>query len=145
MHLQTRIPNSILAVLMSNGRDNKRVIESALQGATSTQPIVFLYLSDQRLERVPQHFEIIDPYLEDVEAKETFRQAERLASRERATRYFVYQLATPEKLAQVWRFVQPRNVVLPKALMDQTEGINPDRLRYEPRTNSRVAHLVKHW
>jgi amino acid transporter len=145
MHLQTRIPNSVLAVLMSDGRDNKQVIESALQDAGSTQPIVFLYLSDHRLERVPQPFEIIDPYLEDVEAKETFRQAERLASRERAIRYFVYQLATPEKLAQVWRFVQPRNVVLPKILMDQTEGINPDRLRYALTPNSRVAHLVKHW
>jgi amino acid transporter len=145
MHLQTRIPNSVLAVLMSNGKDNKRVIESALQEATPTQPVVFLYLSDQRLERVPQPFEIVDPYLEDVEAKETFRQAERLASRERATRCFVYQLATPEKLAHVWKFVQPRDVVLPEALIDQTEGINPDRLRYEHTSNSRVAHLVKQW
>jgi amino acid transporter len=144
-HLQTRIPNSVLAVLTSSEKDNKQVIESALQDANSMQPIVFLYLSDQRLERVPQPFEIIDPYLEDVEAKETFRYAERLASRERAIRYFVYQHATPEKLAQVWKFVQPRNVVLPEALIDQTEGINPDRLRYKLASNSRVAHLVKHW
>jgi amino acid transporter len=145
MHLQTRIPNSVLAVLMSDGRENKQVIESALKDASATEPIVFLYLSDHRLERDPQPFEIIDPYLEDIEAKETFRLAERLASRGRAARYFVYQLATPEKLAQVWRFVQPRNVVLPKVLMDQTEGINPDRLRYEVTPNSKVAHLVKRW
>jgi amino acid transporter len=145
MLLEKRIPNSVLAVLISNGKDNKQVIESALQEATHTQPVVFLYLSDQTLERVPQPFEIVDPYLEDVEAKETFRQAERLARRESVARCFVYQLTTPEKLAQVWNFVRPRNVVLPEALMDQTEGINPDRLRYELTSNSKVAHLVKHW
>jgi amino acid transporter len=145
IHLQTRIPNSVLAVLMSSEKDNKLVIESALKEANSTQPIVFLYLSDQKLERVPQAFEIVDPYLEDVEAKETFRQAERLASRGRALRCFVYQHATPEKLAQVWKFVQPRDVVLPEALIDQTEGINPDRLRYEHISNNKVAHLVKRW
>ena len=83
--------------------------------------------------------------LEDVEAKETFRQAERLAQREKVARCFVYEPATPEKLAQVWSFVRPRNVILPEALIDHTEGINPDRLRYQLTSNSKVAHLVKHW
>ena len=80
-----------------------------------------------------------------MEAKETFRYAERLASRERAMRYFVYQLATPKKLEQVWKFVQPRDVVLPEALIDQTEGINPDRLRSKLMSNTKIAHLVKQW
>lgn len=143
--LETRMPGSILVVLMGDGKHNEQVIESALQEAAYTQPIVFLYLSDQKLQRVPHPFEIVDPYLEDIEAKEAFRLAERLARRERVPRRFIYQLATPEKLAQVWTFVQPRDVVLPAALVDQAHEINPDRLRYEMTGNGRVAHLVKHW
>jgi hypothetical protein len=145
MRLETRIPNSVLAVLVSDGKDNKQVIESALKGATSTQQVVFLYLSDHGIERVPQPFEIVDPYLEDVDAKETFRQAERLARRGSVQRSFVYQLATPEKLAQVWKFVKPREVVLPITLMNQTEEISPDRLRYEIMSNCRIAHMIKRW
>lgn len=145
MLLETRIPDSVLAVLKSNAEENESVIKSAIQEATYTQPVVFLYLSDKKLERVPQPFEIVDPYLEDAEARETFRLAERLAHQEKTPRRFVYQLATPEKLAQVWKFVQPRDVVLPATLLDQTQEINPDRLRYEITSGGKVAHLVKHW
>ncbi len=145
MLLETRIPGSILAVLMSNEEENEHVIKSALQESADAQPVVFLYLSDRKLERVPKPFEIVDPYLEDVEAKETFRLAERLAHQEKIPHRFLYQVATPEKLAQIWKFVQPRDVVLPAALLDQTQEINPDRLRYEFTTGGKVAHLVKHW
>jgi len=61
--LSTRLPGSILAVLMGSGKHNEQVIESALQEATHTQPVVFLYLSDHMVERIPSPFEIVDPYL----------------------------------------------------------------------------------
>ena len=134
-----------MAVLVGNERHNEQVIQSALHETTSGQPVVFLYLSDQKFDRVPRPFEIIDPYLEDLEAKETFRQAERLARRQGVLRHFVYQFATPDILAQVWRFVQPRDMVLPAALVAQTQEISPDRLRYELTSRGKVAHLVKHW
>jgi amino acid transporter len=145
MRLERRQPDCVLAVLMGSGRHNESVIESALHEAVHTQPIVFLYLSEHQVERTPRPFEIVDPYLEDLDAKETFRQAERLARKEGVNRRFVYQAATPEKLAQVWRFIQPRDVVIPMELIEQTHEINPDRLRYEVTPNGKVAHLVKHW
>ncbi len=145
MPLETRVPNSILAVLMGSGRHNEEVIESALQEASYRHPVVFLYLSDLTLERVPRPFEIIDPYLEDLDAKETFRQAERLARSKGVPRRYMYQRATPETLAHVWRLVQPRDVVLPKDFVAETRQINPDRLRYELRPKGSVAHLLKHW
>jgi amino acid transporter len=143
--LETRVPGSILAVLMGSGRHNEEVIESALQEASYKHPVVFLYVSDLNLARTPRPFEIIDPYLEDLDAKETFRQAERLARVKGVPRRYLYQHATPETLAYVWRIVRPHDVILPKDLMDEAWQINPDRLRYERRSKGSVAHLVKHW
>jgi len=60
-------------------------------------------------------------------------------------RRYMYQHATPETLAHVWRLVQPRDVVLPKDFVAETRQINPDRLRYELRPKGSVAHLLKHW
>jgi hypothetical protein len=143
--LETRFPGSVLAVLMDSGKNNEQVIKSALKAAIHTQPVIFLYLSDYMLERSPSPFEIVDPYLEDMEAKEAFRQAERLARREGVQRRFVYQSTTPKMLEYVWRFVQPLDVVIPEALVAQTQEINPDRVRYELTPNGKVVHLVKHW
>lgn len=143
--LKTRMPGSVLAVLMGNSKQNEHVIESALHEATYAQPVVFLYLSEQAVKRNPRPFEIVDPYLEDLDAKESFRHAERLARREGAPRRFVYQLAAPDKLEKIWRFVQPHVIVLPEDLVEQTHEINPDRLRYELTPDGKVAHMVKHW
>jgi hypothetical protein len=83
--------------------------------------------------------------LEDQEAKETFRHAERLARKEGISRRYVYQFATPDVLEQLWRFVQPRDVVISEALVEQTQDINADRVRYELTPHGKVAHMVKHW
>jgi amino acid transporter len=146
MPVESRLPNSVLAVLMGDPQYNQRVIESALQEAASGgQSVVFLYLSKQKLERVPLPFEIIDPYLEDLEAKETFRLAQRVARREGVPCRYVYQFAAPDVLEQIWRFVQPRDVVVSGALVDQIQDINADRLRYELTPRGKVAHMVKYW
>ncbi|GHO42444.1 APC family permease [Ktedonospora formicarum] len=142
--LIARAPGSVIAVL-GNEAHNQQVIDSALRKASSAQPVVFLYLSSQTLKRSPRPFEIFDPYLEDPKAKEAFSQAEKSARREGVPRQFVYQLATPEKLAHIWRFIRPLEIVLPESLMDEAKEINPDRLRYELTPGGKVAHLIKRW
>lgn len=147
--LETRLPNAILAVLVGSEHNNERVIESALkeisEDGSDMRSLIFLYLSKQKMNRVPSPFEIIDPYLEDGQAKDTFRLAQRLAGQKGVTSRFVYQLATNDVLEQVWKFAQPRDVVLPADLLPQVEDINPDRMRYELTPHGKIVHLVKNW
>ncbi|GCE28484.1 hypothetical protein KDA_39680 [Dictyobacter alpinus] len=147
--LENRMPNAILAVLVGNEHNNERVIESALKEAADDgepgRSLIFLYLSKQKVNRVPSPFEIVDPYLEDGQAKDTFRLAQRLAGHKGVTSHFMYQLATKDVLEQVWKFAQPRDVVLPADLLAQVEDINPDRMRYELTPHGKVIHLVKNW
>lgn len=147
--LETRLPNAILAVLVGSEHNNERVIESALkeisEDGSDMRSLIFLYLSKQKMNRVPSPFEIIDPYLEDGQAKDTFRLAQRLAGQKGVTSRFVYQLATNDVLEQVWKFAQPRDVVLPADLLPQVEDINPDRMRYELTPHGKIIHLVKNW
>lgn len=147
--LETRMPNAILAVLVGNEHNNERVIESALKEVSDDgekkRSLIFLYLSTQKVNRVPSPFEIVDPYLEDGQAKDTFRLAQRLSGHKGVTSHFVYQLATSDVLEQVWKFAQPRDIVLPADLLSQVENINPDRMRYELTPHGKVVHLVKNW
>jgi amino acid transporter len=142
--LEGRIPGSVLAILMGSGEQNEGIIRSALDEAQG-RPVVFLYLSDQVLEREPRPFEIIDPYLEDAAAKETLSRAEQRARKLNVTRRYGYRHNEPGIMVQVWRLIQPTDVVLAAKQLDESKDISPDRIRYETTPHGKVVHLVKHW
>jgi hypothetical protein len=77
-YLEGRIPDSLLAVLSAGDEYNDAVIGAAISSAHS-KPVVFLYLAEPKAGRVPQLFEVVDPYLEDEPAKETLKHAALLA------------------------------------------------------------------
>lgn len=143
-YLEGRMPESLLAVLAAGDQENDAVIEAAINNARG-KPVVFLYLAQPKAERVPQLFEIVDPYLEDEPAKETLKQAALLARKARLTSRFVYKPQAPGATGSIWRIVHPRDVVLTAEHAAQLEEINPDRIRYELTSRGKIAHLLKRW
>lgn len=143
-YLEGRVPESLLAVLTAGDQRNDAVIEAAINNARG-KPVVFLYLAQPKVERVPQLFEIVDPYLEDETAKDTLKQAALLARKARLTSRFVYQPQAPGATGSIWRIVHPRDVVLTAEHAAQVEEINPDRIRYELTSRGKIAHLLKRW
>jgi amino acid transporter len=143
-YLEGRMPESLLAVLAAGDQQNDAVIEAAINNARG-KPVVFLYLAQPKAERVPQLFEIVDPYLEDEPAKDTLKQAALLARKARLTSRFVYQPQAPGTTGSIWRIVHPRDVVLTAEHAAQVEEINPDRIRYELTSRGKIAHLLKRW
>src|SRR6266516_2701309 len=143
-YLEGRMPESLLAVLAAGDQRNDVVIETAINHARRN-PVVFLYLAQPKAERIPQLFEIVDPYLEDEPAKDTLKQAALLARKARLTSRFVYQPQEPGAAASIWRIVHPRDVVLTAEHAEQFEEINPDRIRYELTPSGKIAHLLKRW
>ncbi|HVB74403.1 MAG TPA: APC family permease [Ktedonobacteraceae bacterium] len=139
-----RIPGSVLAVLTARNGHNDMVIRSAINSAEG-KPIVFLYVAERKTGRVPRMFEVVDPYLEDQQAKEYFSKAENLANKSKLTRSFVYRQEEPGTVASIWQVVHPRDTVVAAEDAQEVKDVNPDRIRYELVPGGKVAHLLKRW
>ena len=139
-----RIPDSVLAVLTARNGHNDLVIRSAISSAEG-RPVVFLYIGKRKPARTPSIFEVVDPYLEDQQAKEYFGKAENLANKSKLPRRFVYRSEEPGVVASVWQVVHPHDTVVAVENAEEVKDVNPDRIRYELVPGGKVAHLLKRW
>ena len=142
--LEGRLPGSVLAVLTAKNGHNDMIIRSAINSAEG-KPVVFLYLGEPRAERIPQIFEVYDPYLYDPHAKESFGKAENLAQKSKSPRRFVYSSEEPGAVAEVWHIAHPHDTIIAADYAGDVADVNPDRIRYELTSEGKVAHLIKRW
>ena len=142
--LDRRIPGSLLAVLTAGDEHNAAVIEAAITDARG-KPVVFLYLAHPQAERIPELFEVVEPYFDDEDAKETLKQAALQARKVGLPCRFVYRPEEAGSAARLWQIVHPHDVVLSAEHAAQFEEINPDRIRYELTPTGKIAHLIKRW
>jgi hypothetical protein len=142
--LEGRLPGSVLAVLTAKNGHNDMVIRSAISSAEG-KPVVFLYLGEPKAERIPQIFEVYDPYLYDPYAKKTFGKAENLAHKSKIPRRYVYTTEEPGSVADVWHIAHPHDTIVAADYSGDVVDVNPDRIRYELTPQGKVAHLIKRW
>jgi len=142
--VEGRLPGSVLAVLTAENGRNDAIIRTAIDTADG-KPVVFLYLGEPRNERRPRIFEVVDPYLDDLKAKEYFGKAENQAQKAKIQRRFVYRTQGPNSIARVWQIVRPRDTVLAAGGDSDIKEVYPDRVRYEITSSGKVAHLLKTW
>ena len=144
--VEGQLPGSVLAVLTAQNGHNEAVIRAAIN-TSEGRPIVFLYVSapKKKATYAPSMFEVVDPYLDDLQAKAYFGKAEDLARKAKIPRRFVYRSQEPDVVARIWQIVHPRDTVIAVSNADECEDINPDRIRYELTSSGKVAHLIKHW
>src|SRR5437588_11941457 len=144
--VEGRLPGSVLAVLTGSNGHNDAVIRTAINNAEG-HPVVFLYVNDKKPQtsRAPSIFEVVDPYLDDMQAKEYFSKAESLAQRAKIPRRYIYRQNAPGVVSRVWQAVHPRDIVVAANIAPEFEDVNPDRIRYELTPSGRVAHMLKQW
>ncbi len=142
-----RLPDSILAILRSGNSHNDAVIHAAIHQAETKRAVVFLYVSDQQArQEAPQMMEIVDPYLDDLQAKHYFSKAENLALKAKISdRRFLYQRQAPNLEAHAWQVIHPQDTLITAEDSDRFSNINPDRIRYEATPEGKVVHLLKKW
>ncbi|TMB82789.1 MAG: APC family permease [Chloroflexi bacterium] len=111
--VEGRLPGSVLAVLTGSNGHNDAVIRTAINNAEG-HPVVFLYVNDKKPQtsRAPSIFEVVDPYLDDMQAKEYFSKAESLAQRAKIPRRYIYRQNAPGVVSRVWQAVHPRDIVV---------------------------------
>ncbi len=144
--VEGRLPGSVLAVLTSDNGNNDAVIRTAINNADG-HPVVFLYVntSPETNRRTPTMFEVVDPYLEDEQAKEYFSKAESQAQKAKIQRRYLYRQDSPGTVSRVWQAVHPHDTVIAAANAPQCVDLNPDRIRYELTAHGKVAHMLKQW
>jgi amino acid transporter len=142
--LEGRLPGSVLAVLTAKNGHNDMIIRSAINSADG-KPVVFLYLGEPKPVRIPQIFEVYDPYLDDRQAKKSFGKAENLAQKSKIPRRFVYSTDEPGAVADVWHIAHPHDTIIAADYAADVADVNPDRIRYELTPDGKVAHLIKRW
>ncbi len=142
--LEGRMPGSVLAVLTAKNGHNDMIMRSAINSAEG-KPVVFLYLGEPRAERIPQLFEVYDPYLYDPQAKASFGKAENLAQKSKSPRRYVYSTEEPGAVAEVWHIAHPHDTIVAADYASDVADVNPDRIRYELTPEGKVAHLIKSW
>ncbi len=96
-------------------------------------------------ERIPQIFEVYDPYLYDPQAKKSFGKAENLAQKSKSPRRFVYSTEEPGAVADIWHIAHPHDTIIAADYAGDVADVNPDRIRYELTPDGKVAHLIKSW
>ena len=145
--VEERLPNGVLAILLPDSKHNDAVIRAAINNADEQRPAMFLYIARPPTNpTAPRMMEIVDPYLDDQEAKVSFGRAEALAMKQNVpTRHYVYLQGSPDLVNQVWQMVHPRDTVVPVEDSERFKDINPDRVRYELTPDGKVAHLLKRW
>ncbi len=143
-HVEEHLPGSVLAVLQADNTHNEAIIHSAIQNA-HRKLVTFLYLGHATTSQAPRLFEFHDPYYDDHQARRTFGKAEHLAQQAKIARRYVYRLQEPEALERIWRVVHPHDLVISPENTSLSQGINPDRIRYEVTPDGNVAHFLKSW
>jgi|SRR5450755_2606380 amino acid transporter len=146
--IEEALPNSVLAILLPDSKKNDAVIRAAINNADERQrPIMFVYVGKpQARATAPRMMEIVDPYLEDQGAKQSFGKAEgRVVKSNIPSRTYVYLQGDPDIANLVWQQVHPRDTVVAADNSERFKDINPDRVRYEITPEGKVAHLLKQW
>src|SRR5262249_36908535 len=123
--IEERMPNSILAILKPGDPRNEAVIRAAVNNNEQHRPVVFLYLSDTKARpHTPRMMEIVDPYLEDEQAKKAFGKAESMALNAKLPiRKYVYLQGQPELATQIWQMLHPKDTLVSAADVEENEKI----------------------
>ncbi|GCF11049.1 APC family permease [Dictyobacter arantiisoli] len=145
--MESRAGATLAILSPGHPHQNGAVVRAAVNNADDQHPILFVYMAGKKQRTTtPQMMEIIDPYLDDPEAKETFSKAEGLVLKAKVpNRHYIYLQEDPSLAPQVWQLVHPRDTLIAVENDDQLKDINPDRIRYELTPDGKVAHLLKRW
>lgn len=134
--------SAVLAVLTAGGPHNEAVIEAAIHGPDK-KPVVFLYVGQPPSGLKPELFRLIEPHLNDPEARRTLGKANLLADRAGVPSRFVYRRQAPDAIYYVWQALRSADTIVARALVPAMQQINPDYTYDEASREGTVVHLLK--
>ncbi len=132
---------AILAVLSAGSRYNEAIIQSAITNP-GKKPVVFLYLGKSTSKRKPELFRLIEPHLNDEQARIDLGRANYLAQEAQIERGFIYRHQDPGAIYRVWQELHPQDTIIAEEQMPEVQQIHAKRIDTESSHGEAVMHLL---
>lgn len=139
--VEKNFPGAILAVLSAGSSYNEAVIRSAMN-KPGKQPVVLLYLGERTSTRKPELFRLIEPHLNDEQARRDLGRANYLAQEGKVECRFIYRCREPGAILQVWRVLHPQVIIIADDQMPELQQIKPKRIDKQSTSDGQVMHLL---
>ncbi|HAH01393.1 MAG TPA: hypothetical protein DCL75_21670, partial [Ktedonobacter sp.] len=140
--VEKSFPGEVLAVLSADNSDNEAILETAINNSDK-KPVVFLYLGKLSSERKPELFKMIEPHLNDEQARKDLGRANYLAQEAKIECRFVYRHQKPDAAYRVWRELRPFDTIVTPEQAAELQQIKPDRTYDESTAKGTIVHLLK--
>jgi hypothetical protein len=140
--VEKNFPSAILAVLSATSTHNEAVIDAAVNNPEK-KPTVFLYLGQKTSGMQPQIFRLLEPHLNDLQARHILGRANHAAEEAKIPCRFVYRHQTPNAAYRVWQALHPADTIVAPEEASALEKIHPDLTRPESTLHGEVVHLLK--
>jgi amino acid transporter len=140
--VEKNFPSAILAVLSATSTHNEAVIDAAVNNPEK-KPTVFLYLGQKTSGMQPQIFRLLEPHLNDLQARHILGRANHAAEEAKIPCRFVYRHQTPNAAYRVWQALHPADTIVAPEEASALEKIHPDLTRPESTPHGEVVHLLK--
>ncbi len=131
----------MLAVLSWGSRFNKAIIQAAIANP-GKKPVVFLYLGERISGRKPEMFRLIEPHLNDEQARQDLGRANFEAQQAGIECRFVYRRQEAGALLRVWQELHPRDIIIAAEQLPELEDVHAQRIRDEAIDGGQVMHLL---
>src|SRR5437588_488546 len=139
--VEKHFPSDVLAVLSAGSQENEAIIQSAITNP-GKKPVVFLYLGERTSQRKPELFRLIEPHLNDEQARKDLGRANYLAREAKIECRFVYRHQEPGAILRVWQELHPQEIIISKEQMPEAQQIHPKRTSDESTPAGQVVHLL---
>jgi hypothetical protein len=134
-------PGAVLAVLSGNNRANEAIIQSAITNPAK-KPVVFLYLGQRISGRKLELFRMIEPHLNDEQAKKALGRANYLAQGANIEYRFIYRHQEPDAISRVWQELHPQDTIIAEEAMPEAQQIKPKQIKSEVTPDGPIMHLI---
>ncbi len=139
--VETSFPGAVLAVLSAGSRYNEAIIRSAVTNPDK-KPVVFLYLGERISKRKPELFRLIEPHLNDEQARKDMGRANYLAQEAKIECRFVYRHRESGAVYRVWRELHPQDTIIAEELAPEVQQIKSKQVHDEKTHDGEVMHLL---
>jgi positive regulator of sigma E activity len=140
--VEWNFPGAVLAVLSDGREHNKPIVEAALNNP-GKKPVVFLFLGNRSSGRKPELFRLIEPHLNDEQARKELGRVNYLAQEAKIDCRFVYRHQEPGAAYRVWEELHPADTIVAPQDVAELKQINPDRIEEEVTPDGKMVHLLK--
>ncbi|HZR39348.1 MAG TPA: APC family permease [Ktedonobacteraceae bacterium] len=109
--VERNFPAQVLAVLVDNDPSNEAVVAAALN-TPDKKPVVFLYLGKGASEEEPELFRLIEPHLNDKQAREVLAHVNARAQEKHIDCRFVYSHKDHKAIYRIWQALHPAETIV---------------------------------